>query len=86
MQEIKFKVEALASAASDTAYVSGTEDPAAVIAEAVIRSLSTDISVTVGGVTATLAMWQDPGHWEAEWAGVLGGESFEAYAGRLGAE
>jgi hypothetical protein len=86
MQEIKFQVEAVALAVGDTAYVSSTEDPAAVIADGVIRSLSTDISVTVGGVTATLAMWQDPGHWEAEWAGVLGGESFEEYAGRLGAE
>jgi hypothetical protein len=42
------------------------------LAMSVLDSISTDIEVTVGGVTMFLAAWRDPEHWSQDWAEKLG--------------
>lgn len=38
----------------------------------VARTVATDIEVTVGDITMTLAAWMDPDHWADDWVLKLG--------------
>lgn len=70
MRQIEFKLDrAIITARYDSALlVHDDEDPAEALVEAVIRSISTDVEITAGGVTMHLAAYQDPEHWESDWA------------------
>jgi hypothetical protein len=38
------------------------------LGEAVMQKISTELQVTISGVTMSLAAWTDPEHWSEEWA------------------
>jgi hypothetical protein len=88
MKTIKFTVEdGTHGNTSDEAFAMPDEDPADTIVRSVVDSLVLDIQViTAGNVTATLAMWQNPEHWEEDWAEALehtGFETFDEYVASL---
>ena len=57
---------------TDVAYVRDADDPAEALSESILQNLSTDVDVTIAGVTMFLAAWMDPGHWSTDWAEKLG--------------
>jgi len=42
------------------------------VADTILDTISTDVEVTIGGVTMHLAAWRDPDHWSSDWATLLG--------------
>lgn len=60
MNKIRFSIEKdYLGGVSDVAYVDDDENPQEALLQQVINDLSTDIKVTVGGVTMPLAAWQE---------------------------
>lgn len=83
MKKIEFHIQAGRIFGSrDIAYVDEEDDFCGQIVEQVVGDLSTEIEITVAGVTMHLAAWMDPDHWESDWSEVLGGESFDDYLAR----
>lgn len=56
---------------SDAAYVGEGDDPRTEIVAAAFAAISTELQVTVGGVTMHVAAWEDPEHWASDWAELL---------------
>lgn len=69
---IEFTISIGGRGLHDAVYVTPDEDPLAALVAAAIQSISTDVEVTVSGVTMHLAAWMDPVHWSEDWeqAGV----------------
>jgi hypothetical protein len=84
MKETKFKVEAGTHGnLTSSAWTENTEDLPAAVVRSVIQDIALDIQVTVNGVTAPLAYWMDPDHWETDWEQLLDGATFEEYVENL---
>lgn len=78
MNKIRFNIErSYVGGSTDAAYVREDENPLEVIVQEVINDISTDLDVTIGGVTMFLAAWQDPDHWSTNWAEKLGLDSID---------
>jgi hypothetical protein len=73
MAEIEFTTNppTCALGVYDKAYVDDGQDPAEALVQAAYESLSTDLEITVAGVTLFAAAWLDPDHWAEEWAEAL---------------
>ena len=71
MNKIPYTIGGYVSKAHDAALFND-EDPVHEVAQSVIQTISTDVTVTAGGVTIHLAAWLDPDHWSDDWqaAGV----------------
>jgi hypothetical protein len=72
MDEIAFRISGLSFGSYDHALVTDDENALDVLAQTVIDDLSTDIEVTVGGVTMHLAGWRNHDHWQTEWQEIAG--------------
>lgn len=53
--------------AHDAALLSPGEDPQEALLQSILDTISTDVEVTLGGVTVFLAMLLDPDHWSTDW-------------------
>lgn len=70
--KIPFKIErATIGASHDSAIVVNDEDPSRALAVAAMRSIGTDVEITIGTTTMFLAAWEDPEHWAEDWAEKL---------------
>lgn len=72
MRKLEFLLANGGGRSHDAALVSSDEDPREALIEAAIQHVSTEVEITVGGVTMHLAGWQDPDHWSEDWAERLG--------------
>lgn len=73
MRKLRFSIErSVVGGLTDAALIdAGTEDATDDLVRQVMDDISTDLQVTVGGVTMFLAAWQDPDHWATDWAEQL---------------
>lgn len=70
---------------SGTALVTD-EEPLEELCREAVGAISTELQVTIGGVSMFLAAWEDPEHWSEDWAEKLGvghDEVPEAVAGLI---
>lgn len=67
MRKVEFSIGGSITRARDAAYIVGDEDPLETLIDAALQSISTDVEITVGGVTMHLAAWQDPDMWSEDW-------------------
>jgi hypothetical protein len=79
MEGLKFSVKrGTLMGIADSAYM-GSSDLQEVLKEGVIETLSTEIEVTVSGVTMHLAAWLNPDHWSDDWREHAGDEDADEY-------
>lgn len=68
MRRIRFSVpRAIVGNMTDVADIEADEDPVEGVVQTMMHDLSTEIELTIGGVTMHLAAWQDPDHWATDW-------------------
>jgi hypothetical protein len=72
MRRIKYTTRGSLMPTADSAYLRDDEDPLARLVESVVDTISTDVQVTLGGITLHLAAFQDPDHWSQEWREAIG--------------
>lgn len=77
--KVEYTVEfTIISGTHSSAIVLTDEDLMTAVVDSVIQDISTDIEVTINGVTMHLAAWMDPEHWSEDWEGI--GEGFDPCA------
>lgn len=80
MNKFRFKFErAIIMASTNVAYVDAGEDPLEEIIRTAVQDMSTDIVLTIGGVTNHLAAWEDPDHWSEDWRELAGDEDVDEF-------
>jgi hypothetical protein len=82
MRKIPYMVDGYVGKAHDAALFNSDDDPVNEVAQSVIQTIATTVTVTAGGVTIHLAAWLDPDHWSDDWQAV-GVDDPDAFAAAL---
>ena len=77
MNEISFSVASGPLDVGDTAYVDDEVDDILGLVGSAITAISSEVTITAGGITMTLGAWSDPDHWSDDWAEIAGEEANE---------
>lgn len=74
MKKLRYKIEkGTTMGVLSAVYLSDDEEPSSdALVEDAYQSISTELMITVSGVTMFAAAWEDPAHWGTDWAEKLG--------------